>query len=251
MDGFIYIRNAEDDAYGNHGRNYRGMEQTSSGVVSLYFESAISSSVGANAYDKITLAVTANSEKQAMIDINGALFGGKAGSTTVLADDYGTAYCSDLITSGAGVTTISKATAAITKNLIAFASDTTLVAGQSGSWVHMTDAGTEKELILPAASAGLEFHVFINIAQTGDTAISIPSGYFIGGFDMSDPTTATDTNFFQSDGNSNDYINLDSDAKGRLQGGYMNFVCDGTNWHCQGHLVGDGSLATPFADAES
>ena len=68
---------------------------------------------------------------------------------------------------------------------------------------------------------------------------------------MSDPTTAGDSNFFQSDGDSNDYINLDSDAKGRLQGGYMQFVCDGTNWHVQGHLVGDGTLATPFADSES
>tara|TARA_R110002020_G_scaffold305220_3_gene521011 strand:+ start:1647 stop:2402 length:756 start_codon:yes stop_codon:yes gene_type:complete len=251
MDRFIYIRNAEDDAYMNTSANFRGMEQASSGVVIMYFESPISSSVGANAYDKITLAVTANSEKEAMSDIAGALVGGKSGTTAVIADDYGNASCSDNISTTAGVTTISKATGGQTKRLIAFAADKTLTAGDSGSWVHMTDAGTEKELILPAAAAGLEFHVFINIAQTGDTAISIPSGYFIGGFDMSDPTTATDTNFFQSDGDSNDYINLDSDAKGRLQGGYMNFVCDGTNWHVQGHLVGDGTLATPFADSES
>ena len=53
---------------------------------------------------------------------------------------------------------------------------------------------------------------------------------------MSDPTTAGDSNFFQSDGDSNDYINLDSDAKGRLQGGYMQFVCDGTNWHLSGYV---------------
>ena len=248
MDRFIYIRNAEDDAYMNRVSNFRGMEQAASGAVIMYFESPISSSVGASAYDKITLGVTANSEKEAMMDIGGALLGSKSGTTAVIADDYGSVYCSGNVTS---VTTISKATGGQTKNLIAFAADKTLTAGDSGSWVHMTDAGTEKELILPAAAAGLEFHVFINIAQTGDTAISIPSGYFIGGFDMSDPTTATDTNFFQSDGDSNDYINLDSDAKGRLQGGYMNFVCDGTNWHVQGHLVGDGTLETPFADAES
>ena len=248
MDRFIYIRNAEDDAYMNRVSNFRGMEQAASGAVIMYFESPISSSVGASAYDKITLGVTANSEKEAMMDIGGALLGSKSGTTAVIADDYGSVYCSGNVTS---VTTISKATGGQTKNLIAFAADKTLTAGDSGSWVHMTDAGTEKELILPAAAAGLEFHVFINIAQTGDTAISIPSGYFIGGFDMSDPTTAGDSNFFQSNGSSNDYINLDSDAKGRLQGGYMNFVCDGTNWHVQGHLVGDGTLVTMFADAES
>ena len=249
--GFIYIRNAEDDAYVNHGDNFKGMEQAASGAVILYFESPISSSVGANAYDKITLAVTANKEKEAMIDINGALFGGKAGSTTVIADDYGGVSCSQYISSSAGVTTISKATSAQTKKLIAFAADTTLVAGQSGAWIYMSDAGTEKALTFPAAAAGLEFHVFIAVAQTGNTAINIPSGYFVGGMDMSDPTTAGDSNFFQSDGNSNDWINLDSDEKGRLQGGYMNFVCDGTNWHVQGHLVGDGTLETPFGDSES
>ena len=84
-------------------------------------------------YDKITLATTANKEKEAMIDINGALFGGKAGSTTVLADDYGTVYCSDLITSGAGVTTISKATSGITRNVITLTDDRTLTMPQGHS----------------------------------------------------------------------------------------------------------------------
>ena len=63
MDRFIYIRNAEDDAYMNRVSNFRGMEQAASGAVIMYFESPISSSVGASAYDKITLGVTANSEK--------------------------------------------------------------------------------------------------------------------------------------------------------------------------------------------
>jgi hypothetical protein len=203
--------------------------------------------MGANAYDKITCAVTNGEEDRAIEQLAAVMAGGRS-PITVVADDVNSVYACQDITS---VTTISKATSAQTKRLISFAADKTLTAADSGSWVYMSDAGTEKELILPAAAAGLEFHVFIQIAQTGNTAISIPSGYFIGGFDMSDPTTAGDSNFFQSDGNSNDYINLDSDAKGRLQGGYMNFVCDGTNWHVQGHLVGDGTLATPFADAES
>ena len=55
--GFIYIRNAEDDAYVNHGNNFRGMEQASSGVVIMYFESPISTTTETGgAYDKITLA---------------------------------------------------------------------------------------------------------------------------------------------------------------------------------------------------
>ena len=247
MDGqhYVVFHNAADDSYMNVTSNFRGAYAATQ-TVDIYFESPISGSMGANAYDKITVACTDGEEDRAVEQLAAALSGGRG--MTVIADDVNSVYACQDITS---VTTISKATSAQTKRLITFAADKTLTAADSGSWVYMSDAGTEKELILPAAAAGLEFHVFIQIAQTGNTAISIPSGYFIGGFDMSDPTTAGDSNFFQSDGNSNDYINLDADTKGRLQGGYMNFVCDGTNWHVQGHLVGDGTLATPFADAES
>ena len=170
MDRFIYIRNAEDDAYMNTSANFRGMEQASSGVVIMYFESPITSSVGANAYDKITLAVTANSEKQAMIDIGGALAGAKSGTTAVIADDYGTAYCSDLITSGAGVTTISKATGGSTANVITVGStDTTLLAGQSGSIVNINHAAVT--VTLPAAQAGLNFRMVLGIDTTSGAEI--------------------------------------------------------------------------------
>jgi len=241
----LIFHNAADDSYMNTTDNFRGAYAATE-TIDIYFESPISGSMGANAYDKITCAVTNGEEDRAVEELANAMT--RNARTIVIADDVNSVYACQNITS---VTTISTATSASTKRLITFAADKTLTAADSGAWVYMSDAGTEKELILPAAAAGLEFHVFIHTAQTGDTAISIPGGYFIGGFDMSDPTTAGDSNFFQSDGNSNDYINLDSDAKGRLQGGYMQFVCDGTNWHVQGHLVGDGTLATPFADAES
>ena len=170
MDGFIYIRNAEDDAYVNSGRNFRGMEQAASGVVILYFESPISLSVNANSYDKITLAVTANKEKEAMIDINGALSGGKAGSTTVMADDYGAVYCSDFITASAGVTTISKATGGQTSNVVTVGStDTTLTSGQSGSVVNINHAAVT--VTLPAASAGLNFRMILGIDTTSGAEI--------------------------------------------------------------------------------
>ena len=151
--GFVYIRNAEDDAYVTHGNNFRGMEQASSGVVILYFESPISSTTETGgAYDKITLAVTANKEKEAMIDINGALFGGKAGDTTVIADDYGNVSCSGFISTTAGVTTISKATSGITRNVITLTDDRTLTSGESGSLGVMKHAS--KIITLPTAVAG-------------------------------------------------------------------------------------------------
>ena len=64
MDRFIYIRNAEDDAYMNKVSNFKGMEQASSGVVIMYFDSPISATTETGgSYDKITLGVTANKEK--------------------------------------------------------------------------------------------------------------------------------------------------------------------------------------------
>ena len=54
-----------------------------------------------------------------------------------------------------------------------------------------------------------------------------------------------------SDGDSNDWINLDTIAKGNAPGGVVRIVCDGANWLVSGHLIGDGTLATAFADGES
>ena len=241
---YLVFHNAADDSYMNTASNFRGAYAATE-TIDIYFESPISGSMGANAYDKITCAVTNGEEDRALEQLANAMT--RNSSTIIIADDVNSVYACQDITS---VTTISKASSAVTKRLITWAADKTLTAADSGSWVYASDA-TAGDLTLPAAAAGLEFHVFIAIAQTGDTHITIPSGYFIGGMDMSDPTTAGDSNFFQSDGNSNDWINLDADTKGRLAGGYMNFVCDGTNWHVQGHLVGDGTLVTPFADTES
>ena len=139
----------------------------------------------------------------------------------------------------------------VRRPVIAWSAARSLLASESGSLVHATDA-TAGILTLPTAAAGLEYHISIGIAQTGDTHISASgNGYFLGGLNLVDPATAGDMNFFTPDGNSNDYINLDSDAKGRLAGGVIRIICDGTNWHVSGTLVGDGTLATPFADAES
>lgn len=139
--------------------------------------------------------------------------------------------------------------ASIKKRLVSWNADLTLGADTSGARVYASDA-TAGTLTLPAAKAGYEVEIFIAEDQTGDTYITVPSGYFIGGLSLVDPATAGDTNFFLSDGNSNDYIVLDSDTKGRLAGGLIQIVCDGTNWHVSGLLVGDGVLATPFGDDE-
>jgi len=141
--------------------------------------------------------------------------------------------------------------ASIKRRVIKWSSDLTLGSDTSGALVYTGDA-TAGDLILPAAKEGYEVEIQISVAQTGDTHISVPSGYFIGNLFLEEHGTATEnTHSFASNGSSNDFINLDADTKGRLAGGVIRIVCDGTNWLVSGRLAGSGTLATPFGDVES
>ena len=249
---FVYIRNAEDDAYLNSSANFKGMIQVASGAVKLYFDAAAGAAGNNAGFDEITLGVTANKEKEAMSVIAGAITGGKAGATTVIADDHGGAYCDDVVTS---VTTITKNNAGnALHRIISWTADTNLEASDSGAWVVAADA-TALDLNLPTASgnSGVYYEIFIQKAQTGDTHIMAEAGdYFEGGVFIADADTATENiEFHLANTAEDDVINLDSDAKGRLAGGYIKLVCDGTKWHVTGQLNGTGTLGTPFATAES
>jgi|TARA_Y100000015_G_C2389256_1_gene89186 hypothetical protein len=147
---------------------------------------------------------------------------------------------------------VSKLAAGSTKRrIIKWSEALTLDSDTSGALVYTGDA-TAGILTLPAATQGYEVEIQISVTQTGDTHIKVPSGYFIGNLFLEEHGTATEnTHSFASNGSSNDYINLDADTKGRLAGGVIRIVCDGTNWLVSGRLAGSGTLATPFADAES
>ena len=249
MDGqnYVVFHNDSDDSYMNSTANFRGAE-IGTQVVNVFFKAAaVGDQTSGDGYDKIVLAVgTAGNEERALEAVAEAMSGAK-NPVRIIADDKNGVYCDDTIT---GVTSITLSATGTYKTLKTWSADTTLTAADSGKWIYASDA-TAQDLTLPSPAAGLEFHIFIAVDQTGDTHITVPSGYFIGGVNMVDPATATDMNFFLSDGDSNDWINLDADTKGRLAGGKLHIVCDGTNWHVEGNLVGDGTLATPFADAES
>ena len=140
------------------------------------------------------------------------------------------------------------------KTLLSWTGDTTLTAADSGKWIYAADA-TALDLNLPAASgnAGVTYEIFIQKAQTGNTHIMAQAGdYFEGALLISDADTATENLFFAvANTAEDDVINLDDDTKGRLAGGYIQLVCDGTKWHVQGRLNGTGGLATPFHTDES
>ena len=70
---------------------------------------------------------------------------------------------------------------------------------------------------------------------------------FFGGIFLSSVAAKSDR--FGPNGSSNDTLKADSDAKGRLSGGFVEFTCMGPNeWLVSGVLAAGGTPATPFAD---
>jgi hypothetical protein len=245
MDRFIYIRNAEDDAYMNKAENFRGMEQAASAAVILYFESPISSTTETGgAYDKITLGVTANKEKEAMIAIGGALAGQKSGSTAIIADDHGSAYCDDTITS---VTTIEKALSGTTSNVITLTDDRTLTSGESGSFVVLNHAS--KVITMPTCAAGLNYKImFLQDTDATCTIVAGAGDAFFGNIKVTsateDQTEIQDIPHATAVGTVANYDNLDFDHDEAALGGKAGDIVhimgvDDTAWHVEAVLTTD------------
>ena len=252
MSKYVYIKTANDSAYMNTAANFRGATHTSDTGVDLFFKAAAVGGDGASAgFDKISLVITTEKEQEVMTAIGGALAGTHSKGMIVIADDVASSYVNAGITSVGAITLSATGTF---KTLKTWNADLALEASDSGAWVYASDA-TALDLRLPAASgnAGVNYQIFIQKAQTGDTHILAEAGdFFEGALLISDADTATENLFFAvANTAEDDVINLDSDAKGRLAGGFIELVCDGTKWHVQGRLNGTGTLATPFHTAES
>ena len=246
----IFVDGA-NTAYMNSADNFRGVNHDTDDKLDVYFKAASVGGDGASAgYDKITLSVTDEKELDAMKGIAGAVAGAKT-PYTVVAYDVNSTYSHQNITA---VDSITLSATGRFPPIISWTADTNLEAYNSGAWVVAADA-TALDLNLPTASgnAGVFYEIFIQKAQTGDTHIMAESGdYFEGGLFIADADTATENiEFHLANTAEDDVINLDSDAKGRLAGGYIKLVCDGTKWHVTGQLNGTGSIATPFHTAES
>ena len=253
MDGqnYVVFHNGSDDSYMNSTANFRGADVGAT-FIDMYFASATVATTSAG-YDKVRLTVTAASEEVALETIGGALAGAK-NPVTVIADDNNSIYVHDKITA---VASISLASQAITRApIVTWSSATELTAAQSGVTVVTGDV-TAGILSMPSAAlAGAGWFCDVMILHTQGTAAThitteTNGGYFIGGLLIADGDTSDKSEHFMSDGDSNDWINLDTIAKGNAPGGVVRIVCDGTNWLVSGHLIGDGTLATAFADSES
>jgi hypothetical protein len=249
MDRFIYIRNDEDDAYMNKVSNFRGMTQTGSGAVVMYFESAVGGAGTPDAYDKITLAVTANSEKEAMVAIGGALAGGKSGSTAVIADDHGSAYCDDTVT---GVTTIATASGGTLLNTRIITSSGAIAAGESGTTFLINTASAD--LTLPAAAAGMNYKFILGVDADASNSIQVNAGDCFYGTVVVVSTTADNTEVqhvtraaaLAAPGDF-DFLDFEHDVTtiGGKAGDVIELTCDGgACWHVNATLTMDGDPGT-------
>ena len=98
---FLVFHNAADDSYINSVENFRGAYAATE-TVDVYFESPISGSMGANAYDKITLACTNGEEDRAVEELAAAM--SRRSKVITIADDVNSVYACQNITSVTSIT---------------------------------------------------------------------------------------------------------------------------------------------------
>lgn len=132
-------------------------------------------------------------------------------------------------------------------------SGTTLTVGDSGAYCLFAAAATTT-VTLPAPQVGLEFTFVTTVTATGDHVIrtaTLNTDGFLGGV-ITNSTTAGQADCFSADADgSNDFITLNGSTTGGLAGSRIHVVCiDGENWAVDGQLVGSGTAATCFGDAQ-
>ncbi len=167
MDGqnYVVFHNAADDSYVNTTANFRGAYAATQ-TIDIYFKSALSANLGPGGYDKITCAVTNGEEDRAVEQLAGVMAGNQ-NPVTIIADDVNSVFaCQDILS----VTTISTVAGGTSKGVITVgATDTTLLAGQSGSVVNINHAAVT--VTLPPAAAGLNFRMILGIDTTSGAEI--------------------------------------------------------------------------------
>lgn len=127
----------------------------------------------------------------------------------------------------------------------------TLTAADSGGIFFLDSAGGIA-YILPAPVAGMCFSFYATVSVTSSDVYSITTDAattFLGGTVLLG-IAATDTNESQvGDETSDVTITMNGSTTGGLEGTYIEVVCvSSTLWLARrSHIIGSGSLATPFA----
>ncbi len=127
---------------------------------------------------------------------------------------------------------------------------TTLLASQSGALCIFTQAATGGIFTLPAPVLGMTFDFVTLVSVTGsdvNKVITNASTVFLTGGIASVSLTAGAEDFFEANGSTFVAISMGATTTGGLKGGKFRLTCiSPTLWHCEGLIVGSGTLADPF-----
>jgi hypothetical protein len=249
MSKYIYIKTANDSAYMNTAKNFKGAHHSADTVIDLYFEAA-----GAveGAFDKITLTVTTQKEQEVMDSIGGALAGTHSKGMIVIADDVASKYVNANITA-VGAFALAQTAATFKVPTESVTANDTLTAAESGTTYVFADAAAV--LTLPDSGAGdiigTTYKFISNFTGTGQEVIcaDTTNEFFIGtiiGADQDADASPLGWNAQVSDGFSS--IEFTGVTDGKI-GSYFtvtNYAAD--RWLIEGVVAqSGGSEATPFA----
>ena len=242
----LIFHNAADDSYMNTVENFRGAYAATQ-TVDLYFESPISGSMGANAYDKITLACTNGEEDRAIEELANAMT--RNANITVIADDVNSVYACQNITSVTSITLAGKAVNSVVESVTG---NDTLTAADSGKTFVFADAAAV--LTLPDSGGGdiigWTAKFISNFQGTGQEVIcaDVTNEVMLGGVVHVDTDDDTVTKGFAAevaDGFSS--IEITGTTEGE-PGSLWTLTCIAADrWIVEGVMQSAGTSATPFA----
>jgi len=121
---------------------------------------------------------------------------------------------------------------------------------QSGALV-VSAAADGAVYTLPTPVVGMEFVFTINVAITSNAfkviTKTVASEFLLGGIHISS-TTAGGDDSFPANGSTHVAVSSNGTTTGGDIGGVLIFTAQSTTiWNVRGHLIGSGTIATPFA----
>ena len=223
---------AANTSYMNMAANFRGVSHTADDVLEIYFESA----TGADAYDKIIVAIANEKENEVMKALAGALQGNRLPYLVVMDDVAQTYAIDNLGTSGAVITSITLGAKGSLVPIETLTAARVVVNADSGT-TFICSGAAGKAITLPAVAdvtAGWNCRFIVGQAfATTDWIITATAAIMVGGVneltDSVGPSTIAGTT-----------INIELGAE--TIGDYIDFVCDGTKMYFRAQTKLDGGM---------
>ena len=230
---------AANTSYMNMAANFRGVSHTADDVLEIYFESA----TGADAYDKIIVAIANEKENEVMKALAGALQGNRLPYLVVMDDVAQTYAIDNLGTAGAVVTSITlgaKGSTGVIENYLPPGDGTGAASETNTKDLELSDSGktfivqmhtNTAAFRLPAVAgaAGVKYQFIMSFASDAEATKD-----FILSTDADAENImgcGVDAGAIHDTVSTTSVITLDSSAGNVGGGDRLSCICDGTHWY--------------------